>query len=370
MADVVEINDIEALRSYHLAWTALHAETPRASFFQTLEWLTAYWRHAGEGQRLRVIVVRSAGRPIGILPLVERTEPSRVGPVRVLTYPLEDWGAWYGPIGPNQTATLTLAMKHLASTPREWDVFEPRWTNHDTVDRGRTLRAMQLAGLPASVTSRAAVSLIECQRLGTWDAYLATRSSKVRHELRRQRRKLESEHNVEHLRVRPEPLRDGDGDPHWELYDACVAISRKSWQADSTTGNTLCHPGVAPLLRDAHEQAARLGMVDLNLLLVDGKPAAYLYAYHCRGEVFGLRMGYDPAAPASAGAVLVGRFIEESFERGDTRIDFGAGDESFKRRLRTTTESSSRLTHVTPTAWGVRALRVARRFVAGGNAAS
>ena len=280
MADVVEINDIDELRSYHLAWTALHAETPGASFFQTLEWLTTYWRHAGEGQRLRVLVVRSDGRPIGIVPLVERNEPSRFGPVRVLTYPLDDWGAWYGPIGRSLTATLTLAMKHVARAPRTWDVFEPRWIDQHGVDRGRTERAMRLAGLVSAASASQDSSVIECGRVGDWGSYLASRSAKTRHELLRQRRRLEGRHRVEHVRVRPAPLREGDGDPHDGLYGACLQISRRSWQATSPNGNTLCQEGVAPFLRNAHEQAARLGMLDLNLLRVDGRPAAYFYAYH------------------------------------------------------------------------------------------
>ena len=97
---VIEVNDIHELAHYRLTWESLLAQTPNASFFQTLEWLTVYWQHFGDGCRLRVLIVQVHGKTIGILPLVVRKEQSKVGQLRVLNYPLHDWGTFYGPIGP------------------------------------------------------------------------------------------------------------------------------------------------------------------------------------------------------------------------------------------------------------------------------
>ncbi|TWT42737.1 GNAT family N-acetyltransferase [Botrimarina hoheduenensis] len=349
--DVIEINRIEDLQSYHLAWSALHAETPGASFFHTLEWLTAYWNHHGKGKRLRVLIVRSSGRPIGIVPLCEVRESGSLGPVTVLTYPLENWGTVYGPIGPFTTATMTLAMRHISQTPRTWDVFEPRWTAHDSDDHGRTLRAMRGAGFSATLSNDWSTSVIDCDHFADWDSYLYSRSHKVRHELRRQRRQLERAGVVEHLHYRPTALCEGGGDPRWDLFEHCVAVSRLTWQATSNTGNTLCDRRVNPMLRTAHEQAARLGMLDLHLLTIDGVPSAFFYGHHCHGVTSGLRMGYDPASPKGAGAVLFGMVIERAFALGDRRLDLGAGDENYKKRYRTSVTTTARITHTPLTAW-------------------
>ena len=360
MADVVEINDIDSLGSYHLAWDALHAETHDASFFNTLDWLKTYWSHFGHDQKLRVLIVRALGKPIGVVPLVVRREPSRLGMVRVLTYPLDYWGSSYSSLGACQTALLTMAMRHIAETPRDWGLFEPRWVAHDGSDRGRTARAMRHAGLPITFRQHAAYSLIDCDQCKTWDAYLMGMTAKARHELKRQRRQIENHHVVEHIRYRPEPHRAGGGAPAWELFEQCLEVSRSSWQADSTTGNTLCHTSVQPFLRDAHRQAARIGMLDLNLLMVDGRAAAYFYGYQTHGVVTGLRMGYDPNGPKGAGAVLLGRVIEDSFRRGDRAIDLGIGREAFKSRFRTSQEPIYRLTCRSPQALRVRAVEASR----------
>jgi hypothetical protein len=99
MIEVHEINDLEELAGYRLAWNSWLASSPRATFFNTYDWLENYWRHFGENQKLRALIVRSAGLPIGILPLCVRRERHGLGSARVLTYPLDGWGSWYGPIG-------------------------------------------------------------------------------------------------------------------------------------------------------------------------------------------------------------------------------------------------------------------------------
>ena len=89
MVEVVEINDVEELSQYRLLWNSLFAATPNATFFLTLDWLEAYWRHFGHDQKLRVLIAYAAGEPLGILPLCVRREKFRLSTVRVLTYPLE-----------------------------------------------------------------------------------------------------------------------------------------------------------------------------------------------------------------------------------------------------------------------------------------
>ena len=93
MVQVREINDIQELGDVRPSWNSLWRQTARATFFQSLDWLECYWRHFGREQRLRALVVYDGQqRPTGILPLVVRREATRVGTIRVLTYPLHDWG--------------------------------------------------------------------------------------------------------------------------------------------------------------------------------------------------------------------------------------------------------------------------------------
>ncbi|TWT78474.1 hypothetical protein Pla123a_12660 [Posidoniimonas polymericola] len=357
MAEVIEINDLQSLGAYRMAWNALFAETPRATFFQTYDWLCIYWQHFGEDKKLRVLVVRAGGQVIGIVPLCVQRQRHTVGTVRTLCYPLDNWGSVFGPIGANPAATLAMAMKHIAQTPRDWDRIELQWVAHESTDRGRSQRAMQLAGLRPALEPGDASSLIDLP--GDYEDYLESRSTKFRHELRRHVSRVAELPAARHLRHRPAPAAGGDGSPNWDLFERCQEIARHSWQANSTDGNTLCHTAYEDYFRDTHAAAARLGMLDMNLLFVGDLAVAFNYNYVCRGRVLGLRMGYNPeSAPKGAGMALLGMLIRDSCDRGDAQIDLGPGSQAFKRRLRTAVRTTHTLTYSSPASWRSQAIRL------------
>jgi CelD/BcsL family acetyltransferase involved in cellulose biosynthesis len=102
-------------------------------------------------------------------------------------------------------------------------------------------------------------------------------------------------------------------------------------------------------------------MVDINLLLVEDRPAAFLYNYLCDGRIFSLRMGYDPSfGDHGFGSALLLKTIEDSIARADRTIDFGPGDREHKRRLRSRTESTYRLTYTPIDSWRSQAVRLTR----------
>ena len=360
MADVVEINDPDELEQYQLVWNSLLPKTPRASFFHTYDWLQLYWKHFGHDKQLRVLVVRSDGTPFGIVPLCINRERYQVGDVRVLTYPLSDWGMWYGPIGPDQSACMFMALKHLSQTSRDWDMIDLRWSAAGPHDRNATGRAIRAVGWQPRKIAYQSNSVIRFA--GTdYESYLASLNKKWRHEIRRQTRVLERAGKVTFHRHRPAGKGWGDGQPRWDLFDDCMQISQQSWQSKSTTGNTLCHPHVRGFLHDCHATAARIGMLDMAVLKIDGRPAAYQYNYHRHGRVFGLRMGYDPAfSQQGVGKILMNRLIEDSFERNDQTLDLGIGDFAFKRRFRTEVETSYRYACYPWRSWRSQGVRFSR----------
>ena len=357
MSYVLEINDARELDQIRLLWDDLVRQTPGASFFQTIDWLGTYWRHFGTDQRLRVLVAYGAGRPIGILPLCVRSERYGVGRLSVLTYPTVDWGMFYGPIGPNPAATLLAAMRHIRSAPRDWDLLDLRGIGDRACDRGRTKRSMRVVGLPAHQQpwrSRAVVDLSE-----TWDAYLASRMSRWQNNYRRSQRMLSARGKVAYIHYRPAGDALGDGDPRWDLFNACEEVARRGPQEASSDPSTLSNEAMRPFFRDLHRTAAAKGAVDLNLLTIDGRARAFTYNVHFQGNVVCLGQGFDPELSRDgAGNVIQLRGIRNSFEQGDTRYDLGTGSIESKRHLLTHVETSFRCTHFPAGGLRVRALRI------------
>jgi hypothetical protein len=305
-------------------------------------------------------VIRASGTPIGIVPLCVQRERYQVGNLRVLAYPLSDWGFRYGPIGGNQSASLFMSMRHIRDTTRDWDMLDLRWVPGENSEYNATNRAIRAAGWNPEMSPYQESSVIELNE-PDWESFFASRSSKWRAESRRQLRGLQRDNELTFERHRPEGGAGGDDSPRWDLFEDCLAVSRNSWQAHSKSGNTLCHDSVEPFLRDCHEMAAKLGMLDVALLRINGKPAAYQYNYCYNGEVFGLRMGYDRTIEQQGlGNVVLNHTLEDSFQRGDRLFELGVGDYSFKRRLRTDVFSSYRFTCYPWLAWRAQGVRLTR----------
>jgi len=344
VSDVREINGLDQLAEYRHDWRRLLEQTPRASFFQTSEWLEAYWRHCGAGQKLRVLVICEGGRTAGIVPLVVRREQTRVGALRVLTYPLADWGSFFGPLGPAPEATLTAGLRYVREARRDWDLLELRWIDPDAGHRQMTEAAMRCAGLQAHATVWNRTAVVDLA--GAWEDYLAARPAKWRNNLRRAERRLREQGKLEVVHYRPLGDDRGDGSPRWDLYDACEDVAERSWQGTSTTGTTLSHPSIRPFLRDVHESAAGLGAVDVHLLFLDDQPLAFAYNYYWQGRVEGLRAGYDAAVSRDgAGSLLLAWAIREGFRRGDRVYDLGIGSLQCKRHLATRVVPIYRCSH-------------------------
>jgi len=289
-------------------------------------------------------VVADAGRVAGILPLAVKRERTKAGRLRILGYPLDCWGSFYGPIGPKPKETLAAGLRHVARTRRDWELIEMRGLGAPGTVPAETGEALREAGFPAIPSVFDRTSVLDFH--GTWEQHLARQPRRWRRNLRADQRKLKRLGRIEFVRFRPGGREAGDADPRWDLYDACESVAGRSWQGSSRTGTTLSHPAARPLFRDWHEAAAAEGAVDLNLLLIGGEPAAFVYNYHHRGCLYGLRMGYDARrCHESVGGLLLSRVIRDGYSRGDRLFDLGVGLHEWKRNFASRLLPILRFTH-------------------------
>jgi CelD/BcsL family acetyltransferase involved in cellulose biosynthesis len=357
MYDIEEINDFAALSRHRDEWQALVLQTEGATFFHTFDWFEVFWKHYGAGRKLRAIRVSRAGKLIGILPLVVQVEPRKVGTVRILTYPLADWGSFYSPLGPEPAETLKAALAHICQTPRDWDLVELRWLKRGSPLAEHSERALRRGGFQAYERVRERTSLIHLP--GDWETYFTSLPKKFRESHRRHQRKLYAQGEIEHVDYRPRGAAHGEEDPRWELYDTCEQIASKSWQGSSETGTTLSHHAVRPFLRDVHAAAARAGALDLHILYLGGRPLAFAYNYHWQRSAFGLRVGYDAEVSKNGvGNEMTLHVVRHAIEQGDRLYDMGPGSLDYKRTFATEVVDIVQYTHYYPLAARAQALRL------------
>lgn len=351
MHHVLEMNSIEELRPYRDVWQALLKQTAQASFVRSFDWLEVYWKHFSDDQTLRVLLVQNEDcEVVGILPLVVRPIETRVGKLNYLTYPLDDWATYYGPVGPQPEVWLRSAFDHIRHSSRDWDVVELRFVGSSTTETDATAQAFSV--FERNVQPRPWHQAAVIQLRTTFDDYVSSKSKNFRKGLRKTERNLQSLGEVRLCRYRPLGTAGGDDTPRWDLYEACEEIARNSWQGTSRTGTTITHAPVRQFFRDVYAAAIRCGSLDLNLLYVGGRPVAYDYNLVNNGYIDCLRTGFDQTSGAEgAGSLMFKLWLEDSFARGDQVIDLGVGSLDYKQRWCTEVVGSFRFTHFARTAW-------------------
>ncbi len=357
MFAVTEINDVEKLAGYRLLWRNLWGKTRNANVFQTNEWLEHYMWHYGKKQRLRVLLVTVAGRPIGIVPLVVKRVESRLGIVRVLTYPLDSWGHAFGPIGPNPAATMLACVRHLNESRRDWDLLDLRYVDHESSDRGRTENALRSAGLSFNSQAWRNHSVVAMD--ASWEDYWCDRSELLQKAVAHARASLAKNGSVTFERYRPEGAHSGDTNRRWDLMCAFERVwrqnARQSAEGDATSA-------AIEFLRSTHESAVDLGAADLCLLRSAGNPVAAAYSYCVDGRVELVRLAVDPAVDREVAHVLLARMLEDGFARGDSRFVSTSRDHAIFRMWRTSTLQTMRYTHFASLSPRAQLMRLNRRL--------
>jgi hypothetical protein len=325
MFHIAEINAPAQLASFSLVWQSLWDRTRARSFFQTRDWLDCYWNQFGEDRKFRVIMVLSAERPIGIVPLVIKRTQTALGSLRVLTYPLDGWGPFFGPIGFDPTATMLGALKHLAQTPRDWDLLDLRAIDNRR-DKGRTAHAFRLAGLPMTQRPWEMNREIPLGEWTTGDQFL----------LRRRLKDAEKSLRAQGL-IEFERSRSLVADP-WEaarsrglLEDALPLLAENNESADWLT--------------EVH-RAALCGLAaDVCVLRVGGHVAAAALNAVAAETVTPIAINVHRELPYAARIVFMGRMLFDGLDRGDTSCLFGPRTTTWSANWLPVERPSDRLTH-------------------------
>jgi len=365
MDRILEISSLDELTKYRSAWGQLLTVTPHASFFQSAEWLIARWQHATADENLFVVVTTDGERPTGFVPFCIKSESTACGSLRSLRFPLDGWGSFYGPIGADPDEVLIAALQYAWRSKRKFDLVD--LTTIPIADTTGGLRSIDsddakttidFAGQECHEATRVAM----LDLTGDWENYWESRKEQKnrRRNVERCERRLHELGTIRYERYRPNGESIDDNDPRWDMYDACEEIARASWQDGLVDGNTMHHDHVRPLLRDAHIAAVNAGAADINLLLLDDRPIAFVYGYHYQGYVDLMRIGFVPdLAKLAPGNALWTRLIQDSFTRGDRVLDFGPTCLDYKRFWTTRLEPTYQVQQYASTP-RAQALRLAR----------
>lgn len=312
-------------------WRRLEAIDPHASIFLSWDWQRLWWRHYGAQRALRLLVARSGGRVVGLLPLYTEVYRAAGGLLRVRklrqvgiggdTAP-DDLGALIDPaFAPEVAAAFA---ERVVDAMAGWDLLD--WSDlppHAELTGAVTAR-LAAAGLRLLHKPSEPITWGELPR--SWEDYLAGLSRSRRETLRRKRRKFESQPRAR-VRVIDDPA---------ELdaaFERLGELHRKRWQARTAI------PGfTSGAYRGFHRELMHtlLPRNRLRLLALDvqGETIAMLYGLQWRGVFSFFQGGFDPdRAALSPGDVIMAYAVERAIGEGCTAFDMLKGDHEYKRQF-------------------------------------
>jgi CelD/BcsL family acetyltransferase involved in cellulose biosynthesis len=316
-----------ALERLYAPWDAL--ARARQLPLMSPAWLLAWWRHlAPEGAQLRTVAVHAGGELVGLAPFY--VVPARRG--RGVEYRLlgSGLGSPLAPLAaPGGEREVAAAMSRALSQaePRP-DLIALNGT--PLASRWHVALRDGWPGRPRPVTSlyRTSAYATVLLQQPSMQAWLATRSAKFRSSMRRLERLFGEAGGTRRLSTAATLV--GDIETFQRLHAA-----RWRGRSDAEESTVVAYGArMTAMLTDVGRRLIADERFRLWVMEVDGTAIA-CDIYLCGGGVaVGVNGGWDERwKPLSPPLLATMHAIEESFARGERRVDLGPGGESHKMRF-------------------------------------
>lgn len=267
---------------------------PRLGPFPHRAFLEANWSHRSDTEASLHIETSSSGAAAitmsrGVLRFAGETD-------------LTDYHA---PLGPSGPLALVAALSRWSNTPFRLDSLPQEAVTP-------ILAALAESGIETTVSEHTFSAVLTLPE--TYDAWLSSLGKKQRHEVRRKRRKFESEFGA----IEVERHTD----------DAVGLFCDMHRRSSHDKGQFM-----TARMQDYFAELVANAGASIHLLICNGTPMAAAFGFETNDGYYFYNSAYDPnAATASPGAVLLSTMIEAEIQRGTEVFDFLKGDHEYKAK--------------------------------------
>jgi CelD/BcsL family acetyltransferase involved in cellulose biosynthesis len=288
--------------------------------------LLAWWKHASpEGAQLRVIAVRDDdGTLVGVGPfyavrrhpglwtwsLLATDTSSRIEPMAAPGAQVEVGEALAKALAAGKPPPALIRLEGLPEDSPWPDALRNGWPSRRKPYHHRE------PATPAPV--------VPLDGIGDVDAFLGSRSSNFRQQMRRARRKLDKDGGIFRVASTPEEIER-------DLHDfERLHTARWEWRG----GSTALTPGTDKMLAEAGRELLDSGRFQLVSLELDGKVINSQLFVGAGHEMSYWNGGFDDDyASYKPSLIALVEAIRSSLEAGVTRFDLGPGAQEYKFRF-------------------------------------
>jgi CelD/BcsL family acetyltransferase involved in cellulose biosynthesis len=300
-------------------WSELVASDPAATFFHTPSYLKLYWEEFGEQAEhlLMAFAEDASGGQVGAVAFERFGDVLRfLGGTEVTDY--------MGPVAREGSHDAVAKELMAALGGRDdWTQADLRGLPKDSgwVHRLTDAAAAQGMTVEERPDQNGVAPYIRLPE--SWEDYLASLPSKMRHEIKRKARKLETEGGA--FRVVRSTAASLDAD-----LDRFVELHRSS---EGPKG-VFMQPGMEIFFRRLGEEFLPQDVFRLNFVDVGGVKVAGTIGFEFGDRSYLYNSAFDHAwKRLSPGTVLVAEDIREAIEAGCSVFDLLKGDYSYKYRF-------------------------------------
>ncbi|HZD80593.1 MAG TPA: GNAT family N-acetyltransferase [Actinomycetota bacterium] len=310
-------------------WSPLVEADPAGTFFHTPRFLKLYWEEFGREPAHLLLAFAEDGRgtQVGAVAFERDGRTLRfLGGTEVTDY--------QGPVAVPEVADA-FAKELLAALLRldDWSEADLRGLPEDRAWLQRLAGAAEAQGLGVAISDEQNGVAPFLPLPGSYQEYLEVLPPKLRHEIRRKARKLESEAGPYRIHV---AHRETLG----ALLDRFVELHRTS---EGPKG-VFMQPGMEIFFRRLGQEFLPLGIFNLAFIEVQGEQVAGTIAFRFGGTYFLYNSAFDHRwRQLAPGMVLVAEDIRIAIEGGCTAFDLLKGDYGYKYRFGAYPRSIKRL---------------------------
>lgn len=332
---IEELSSLESIEAVRGPWRELADASSHDTPYVLPEFLLPWLRRLGDRVQCRFLLAWDGERLDGFAPMVEhRVRRFGLTLVHLLGFP----DAPPTPpcdilVRPGRERAVELFFEHWTTSPA-WDALEFPVVPVES-SAGARLESLAIEGGWA-VSADESLRTYYVPMDVSWDAYHASRTKKMRQNLRRGLRHFERLGQVDFASY-PGAL------SYEQARDAIFSVLATSWK-DHEEGAS----GWNSFLRDLLSELRSSAILEVSILRVDGLPIAYLVEVPYKGVRYAVHNGYDLGHHlGNPGQLMLAHAIEGAHLRGEPRYDF-TGTKDYLHRWTDTQRAFRRIRVTAP----------------------
>lgn len=322
------VTDDQGFRSLQDIWNPLLSRSGTNNIFLTYEWLSTWWRHFGHRHRLFIVVVRSGGRIVGLLPLMA-TLREGFRQLGVISNRISVYKDFIIDAEQDRTEVIEAILRALVDSGG-WDFLLLNGFPEDSgnFDAFRTASGRFHGQKLAWRESEVALSV---GLKGSYDSYLGSLRKSFRRNLSDGQKRL----SKEAARVSYES--DVTEDRLDYLIDKVIDLNAARWKEIKGQYSAFEDPSIRAFYKDLARCLLPKGGLDFSIMHIDDEIASMSLCFRHEETLFGLINSYDSRfSRFSLGNLQILHLIKKGFEEGVGELDLLSGAEAYKYQFNPT----------------------------------